>query len=103
MYGCAGLGIDLEDVRLLHDPAGVHDRDPVGHVGDDAEVMGDEDQAHLPLLLQISEQSHDLGLHRDVQRGSGLVGDQDGRVECDRHRDHDALPHTAGELMRDRP
>ena len=54
VYGCAGLRVDLEDVRLLHDPAGVHDRDPVGHVGDDAEVMGDEDQAHLPFLLQIS-------------------------------------------------
>src|SRR5687767_15253298 len=61
--------------------AGVHDRDPVGDVGDDAEVMGDEDQAHLPFLLQISEQSHDLRLYRDVQCGRGLVGDQHGRVE----------------------
>jgi hypothetical protein len=94
-------GVDLEDVRLLHDPAGVHDCDPVGHVGDDAEVMSDEDQAHMPFLLQISEESHDLRLHRDVQCSRRLVGDQDGRVQRDRHSDHDALPHTSGELMRE--
>ena len=46
-------GVQLEDVGLLDDPAGVHDRDPVGHVGDHAEVVGDQDQAHLPLLLQL--------------------------------------------------
>ena len=95
----SGAGVDLEDIRLLHDPAGVRPRS-VGDVGDDAEVMGDEDQAHLPFLLQISEQSHDLRLHRDVQCGRGLVGDQHGRVERDRHGDHDPLSHAAGELMR---
>ena len=43
---------------------------------------------------------HDLGLHGHVQGGRRLVGDQHSGIERDRHGDHDALPHTAGELMR---
>ena len=33
-------------VAGLDDLAGVHDRDPVGDLGDHAEVVGDQDQAH---------------------------------------------------------
>ena len=41
----------------------------------------------------------DLRLHRDVERGGRLVGDQHLRVVGDRHRDHHPLAHAAGELM----
>ena len=43
----AGVGVDVGDRGLLDDPAGVHHRDRVGDVGDHAEVVGDEDQAHV--------------------------------------------------------
>ena len=100
MYGWPGCCVDLVDRRLLDDPARVHHRDPVGDVGDHAEVVGDQDQAHVHLALQLGEQLHDLRLDGDVERGGGLVGDQHLGVERQRHRDHDALAHAAGELVR---
>ena len=36
----------------------------------------------------------------DVQRGGGLVGQQQGRPRRERHRDEDALAHPAAELVR---
>ena len=45
----AGVGVlrvaeDVATVALLDDPAGVHHRDPVARLGDDAEVVGDQQQ-----------------------------------------------------------
>ena len=84
----------------LDDAAGIHDGDPVGDVGDDAEVVRDQDEPHLALLLQLLQQVHDLRLHGDVERRRRLVGDEHRRVEREGHRDHDALAHAAGELVR---
>ena len=63
--------------------------------------MRDQDEAHLALGLQIGEQLHHLGLHGDVESGRGLVRDDDLRVQSQRYSDHDALPHAAGELVRE--
>ena len=46
------------------------------------------------------QQLEDLGLHGDVQRGGRLVGDDQPRVEGQRHGDDDALLLPAGELVR---
>ena len=98
--GMGRLGVQLKGVSLLHDAAGVHHGDPIRHVGHHAEVVSDQDEAHLALLLQVFQKLHDLGLHGHVQGSCRLVGDQHSGIQCDRHGDHDALPHTAGELMR---
>ena len=42
----------------------------------------------------------DLRLRGDVERGGRLVGDQERRLEHERHRDHDPLALAAGELVR---
>jgi hypothetical protein len=60
----------------------------------------DQHQRHAAFLLQIAQQVEDLGLDRDVERGGGFVGDQQARVARDRHRDHHALVHAAGHLVR---
>ena len=76
---CTGGASRVNSVRgrrLLDDPARVHHRDLVGAAGDDAEVVGDEDHRHEPLALLLLEQVEDLGLHGDVERGGGLVGEQ---------------------------
>ena len=51
-------------------------------------------------LLQPAQQVEDLRLDRHVERGRRLVGDQQPRIAGDGHRDHHALVHAAGELMR---
>jgi hypothetical protein len=54
----------------------------------------------LVLALQLREQVHDLGLDGHVEGRGGLVGDDHVRLQGQRHGDHDALAHTAGELVR---
>ncbi len=45
-------------------------------------------------------QRDDLRLHRDVEGGGRLVGDHQFRLGRERQRQHDALAHPAGKLMR---
>ena len=51
-------------------------------------------------VLQLAHQVEDLRLDGHIQRGGGLVGDQDLWIARQRHGDHDALAHAAGELVR---
>ena len=68
--------------------------------GDHAEIVADQDDRRAEIALQLPQQPQDLRLDRDIERGRRLVGDQDLRAAGKRHRDHDALAHAAGELMR---
>ena len=56
--------------------------------------------AELNSRCRSLHQLEDLRLHRHVERGRGLVGDEQLRVADQRHRDHRALAHAAGELVR---
>ena len=91
---------DLVERSLLHDPARVHDRDPVGDVGHHPEVVRHEDDRGAGLVAELAHPLQDLRLDRHVERRGGLVGDQHGRVAGERQRDHHALPHAARELER---
>ena len=44
--GVLRLGEELADTALLDHPAGIHDDDLVGDLGDDAEIVGDEQDRH---------------------------------------------------------
>ena len=101
VYGCRGAAYRSR-ARKLDELAQVHHRDAVGDVADDAQVVRDEDVRQPELRLEVLEQVEDLRLHRDVQRGDRLVGDDQLRVERERPRDPDPLPLTARELVRKR-
>jgi hypothetical protein len=51
-------------------------------------------------MPNVVDQVQDLGLHRDVERGSRLVGDHHVGTVGERHRDHHPLPLAAGQLVR---
>ena len=93
-------GEDLLHRSLLDDLAAVHDADHVGDAADDAEIVGDEQQAHAEPGANFRQQRQDLRLHGDVERGGRLVRDQQIGLVGERHRDHDALTLAAGQLMR---
>ncbi len=99
-YGCSGTRVQLVDGRDLDDPAEVHDRDPVGDVADDAEVVRDEHERQPQLALQVAQEVQDLRLDRHVERRDGLVADDEPRVRGERPREADALALAARELVR---
>ncbi len=52
------------------------------------------------LALQLLDRCHHRLLHDDVQRGGRLVEDDQPRLQRQRQRDRDPLPHAAGQLVR---
>ena len=52
-------------------------------------------------VVSRRQELEDLRLDRHVERGRGLVGDHQTRLEGERHRDHHALAHATGELVRE--
>ncbi len=67
-------------------------------LGDDAEVVRDQQQGHRQLAPQAVEQVENMRLNRDVERRGRLISDQQTRPAGHRHCDHHALPLTAGQL-----
>ena len=98
--GMAGIVEQLVGGGLLDLAAGIHHHDPVGVLGDHAHVVGDQDDGGAERLLQLAHQVEDLRLDGDVERGGRLVGDQHLGIARQRHGDHHALAHAAGELVR---
>ena len=85
------LGKELRRRRDFDDLSGVHQSHLVGHAGHHRQVVGDQQQAHAVLALQVGQQVEDLRLNRHVERGGRLVGDQVVGLAGQRHRDHHAL------------
>ena len=96
----AALVEDFLSSTELDGTAGVHNHDLIGHIGDDAQVMGNHDNGVAVLLLHLLHELDNLSLNGNVQSRRGLVGNQDIGIAGKSHSDHDALTHTAGELVR---
>ena len=99
--GVHGVGEQALHTLRLDLLAGILDHDPVDGLGDHAHVVGDQDQRHAALALQVEQQVEDLRLDGDVERRGRLVGDQQLGVAGDRHGDHHPLAHAARELVRE--
>jgi hypothetical protein len=76
-----------------------HDGDAVRDLGDDGEIVGDEEHGEAEALAEIGEEVEDLRLDGDVEGGGGLVGNEQAGAIDDGHGDEDALALSAGELM----
>jgi hypothetical protein len=62
--------------------------------------MRDEEHSEAELLAKLGEQFEDLRLNGDVERGCGLIGNEQLWAIDDCHGYHDALPLSAGQLVR---
>ena len=94
-----GASEDPSHRPFLDHPAEIHHRDRIGHLGDDAEVMGDQHQGHADIVLQLPEQIENLGLDRHIERRRRFVGDDQLRPARQRHGDHHPLVHAARKLV----
>lgn len=74
--GMSGVAVDVLDASALHHLAAEHDHHFLGDVGDDAQVMGDHEDGHVELGLEVLDEFQNLGPDRDVERGRRLVGNE---------------------------
>ena len=95
-----GRPSDVGHGTALDDASPLHDRDAVRDIGDDAHVVGDEQDAETALVGEVADKLEDLRLDGHVERGRRLVGNQQLRVAGQGRRDDDALALAAGELVR---
>jgi len=93
-------GEDLRRGLLLDDLPQVHHDDPVRQVPHRGEVVRDEQIRHAEARLEVLQEVHDLGANRHVERGDGLVEDDQGGIERERPRHRESLAHPAAELVR---
>ena len=93
------MGKDFLCGTLFDHTARVHNDNVVRHFGNNAEVVGDQHNGGVDLILQAAQQVQNLCLDGNIQRGGRLVRDDDLGVAGQRHGDHNALTHTAGQLV----
>ena len=86
-------------VTDLDDLAQVHDGDPVRDVPHHGQVVRNEEVGDAELVLQVVEQVDHAGLNGHVERGDGLVEDQELGLEHQGAGDADPLALAAGELV----
>jgi hypothetical protein len=98
-----GLAVERLGRAELAQAPEVHDRDAVGDLLDQREVVGDEQVGEPELRTQALEEVEDLGLDEDVERRDRLVADDERRVERERAGNGHALGLAARELARAAP
>ena len=86
--------------RDLHDPAEVHHRHTIAEELNCRQIMCDEEAREAHVALEVAEQVENRGLHRDVECGDRLVGDQHLRLDGEGACNPDALALSARELVR---
>ncbi|CDN44922.1 hypothetical protein BN871_FY_00260 [Paenibacillus sp. P22] len=90
------------DAARLHDIAGIHDPDPVGGFGDDADIMGEQQHRDVHFLVDLDQYVEDIRLRNDVERGRRLVENDELRIEQQAEGDHDPLLHASRHLVGER-
>ncbi len=98
--GMARMGEDVADRPGLDDAPAIHHRHAVRDLGDDAEIVRDQHDGGARLPLAPGQERQHLRLHGHVERGGGLVRDDDLGTPRHRHGDDSALAHPARELER---
>ena len=82
------------------DGAAIHHHHALHILGDDAEIVRDQNHRHAALGNEVCDQIEDLSLDGDVERRGRLIGDQHVGLAGQRHGNGHALPLAPGELVR---
>ena len=90
----------LRRVPVFDHVSAVHYEHVFADFGNHAQVVRDQNNSSARFALHFVHEFENLRLDGDIERGRRLVGDQQARVARERHRDHHALTHAAGELVR---
>jgi len=104
--GEQGLGVGVQPAGSqdlpgghFHQPAHVHHGHPVADLGDDPQVVGDEEIRQAVALLELRQEVQDLGLDGDVQGADGLVRHDEPGFQGQGPGDPQALALAAAEFV----
>ena len=86
------------DLAVFHNLTGAQYRDALRDATHRRQVVGDKQIGQPQLLLELLKQGQNLRLHRDIQRGSRFVEDQNRRLQHQRPGNGDPLALAAGKL-----
>ena len=56
--------------------AGIHHQDFIGDLGDNAHIVGNDDDRGIMLFLETHQEIKDLCLNRYIERGRWLISDK---------------------------
>ena len=79
----------------FHDLAVIDDDNVICHIGDDAQIVGNQQDGHAQFLLQVFQKIQNLNLDCNVQRGGRLIGNKQGRSADQRHCNDGTLAQAA--------
>jgi hypothetical protein len=94
-----GLPKEVVSPGHFHDFSEIHHRNPIADVFDNPKVVRNEEIRQAELVAQIHQKVKDLGLYGNIERGNGLIGDDQFRMEGDRPGNSDPLALSAAELV----
>ena len=100
--GVAGVLIKVFSLSDFYRFTRVHHQNVIGHTSDNTQVVGNHDSCRTGFILRLIHNLKHLRLNGDVKRCGRLIRNKHARIVGNCHCDHDALAHTAGELMRER-
>jgi hypothetical protein len=83
----------------LDHAAGVHDDDPIGHLGHHRQVVGDVHHRHAVVVAEAGQLGQDPVLGDHVEPGGGLVQHRHRRIADACHRDRHPLLLAARQLV----
>ena len=98
--GVAGRRQDGAGRAELDQFPGIHDGEAAAELGNDADIVTDEDQRRAVLALHLLDDVEHLALDDHIEAGGWLVGDQESRFEQEGEGDDRPLAHAPGELVR---
>jgi hypothetical protein len=96
----SGLGEEVARRSLFDDLAEIHHRGAPGDAADHVEVVADEQIGEPEFALQVEQQVEEVALHRHVEPGGRLVGDDDLGAHQQCAGDTHAARLSSGDLMR---
>ena len=95
-----GKAEQVLDSRLLDHLPGIHHQHMIADLGDNPEIMRDEDHRRAGIPPKVAQKIENLRLNGHVERGCRLIRDDQRGITGERHGDHCALAHAAGEFVR---
>ena len=85
---------DLQRRPFAEDLALVEAEDVMGMVGDDAEIVGNEDDGDAGLVVELGDEVVEIPLVLEVNAGGGFVQEQEFRLRVESQSEQDALQFT---------